>query len=304
MAELSRRQAQAIAPLIVASAILLLALLAYNLRNLNPGAEELPPAVVTEPPPGGVVAQDAGDALRLFFVVTVLALGAIVVVGAILLYLEGVKVWKLFSLWEFLGFGLGTLFLVLLFVQFESISQGLRSAFEQIGALADSGRSGGETSSATPNPVPGNVSFVVLWIAAAFVALSVAFFAYRFVPRSREAITRGALGEKGRRELAHAVGVAIRDLEAGGDFRAVVLRCYRAMLQLFEEHGLESLPSQTAREFEVNALRGFGVTQGSVDDLTSLFEEARYSAHEIGHEQRDGAVECLGAIRAQLEGAA
>ncbi len=109
---------------------------------------------------------------------------------------------------------------------------------------------------------------------------------------------------KNRRLLAQTVGRAISDLQAGEDFRAAVLRCYQSMLSLFEGHGLRADPSLTAREVEADALRGLGVSRQGLDDLTSLFEEARYSVHPIGAVQRDAAIACLSSIRGQLEAAA
>jgi len=300
MAEVSRRQAQALAPLFVAASVLLLALLAFNLRNLDPGAEELPPFPVREPPPGGVVPGEWGGALRTFYLATVLTLVGIVVIGSLWLRHRGVKLRKLISIWELLGYFLATTFLVLVFLYYKTIFEALQSFFGWIGVLGGSGEPGGGASSGQAGRTP---STVLLWVGIAVVVLYVAFFAYRFLPRLHEVITYEEPAGKGRRELARAVRTAIRDLETGEDFRAAVLRCYKTMVLLFEQHGRAALPSQTAREFEADALRVMGISQASIDDLTSLFEEARYSTHAIGERQRDGAIECLGSIRGQLEAA-
>ncbi len=299
MAEVSRRQAQALAPLLVAASVLLLALLAFNLRNLDPGAEELPPKIVTEPSPSAVWQAGSGEALRAFFLAIFLALVSIVVVGSVWLRLKGVKLRKLISLTEILGYVLGTAFLVLVLLYYDSIFGALQSFFGWIGSLSGSGEPGEGAGSGAP--VGSTPASVLLWIGIGVVGVYIAFFAYRFLPRLKDVITYEAPAGKGRRQLARAVRAAIRDLEAGEDFRAAVLRCYKTMVLLFEEHGRRALPSQTAREFEADALRVLGVSQESIDDLTSLFEEARYSTHAIGERQRDGAIDCLGAIRGQLE---
>lgn len=301
MAEVSRRQAQALAPLFVAASLLVLAFLAFNLRNLDTGKEELPPPIVTEPSPGGFAEAGSGQALRAVVLATFLTLVGIVVVGVIWLRYRGVKLGKLISLTELIGYVVATGFLVLVLLYYDSIFEALQSFFGWIGLLGGSGDSGsGAGSGASGARTP---SAVLLWIGLAVVGVYIAFFAYRFLPRLHEVITYEAPVTKGRRELARAVRTAIRDLAAGEDFRATVLRCYKTMVLLFEQHGTRALPSQTAREFEADALRGMGVSQESIDDLTSLFEEARYSTHAIGEPQRDGAIECLGTIRGQLEGA-
>jgi hypothetical protein len=302
MAEVSHRQAQALAPLFVAASVLLLALLAFNLRNLNPGAEELPPIPTREPTPVSVVRSEWGGVLRTFYLAVILTVVGIVVVGSIWLRYRGVKLSKLISVWELLGYVLATTFLVLVFLYYDTIFEALQSFFGWIGNLGGSGDPGSGAGSGLPSG--STPAVLLLWIGIAVVAVYVGFFAYRFLPRLHEAITYAEPAGKGRRELARAVRTAIRDLEAGEDFRAVVLRCYKTMVLLFEAHGIRAVPSQTAREFEADALRGMGVSQESIDDLTSLFEEARYSTHAIGESHRDGAIECLGSIRGQLEASA
>lgn len=286
--------------MLAATSILLLALLAYNLRNLDPGSEELPPALGNEPNPGTHLTGDAGDALRLFFVIGLVVLVGIVVGGSILLYLSGVKVWKLFSRWELLAYAVGTMFLVLLLLQFESVTDALRVSFERLEDLVNPPGAGSETGNEAGRPGENAPSTVLLWLAIAIVAFQVALFAFRFVRHTRKPLPQKPPTAR-RREIADVVRAAIRDLTAGEDFRAVVLRCYRTMVALFAEHGIEALPSQTAREFELSALRDIDVSKESVEDLTALFEEARYSDHRIGERQRAGAIECLESIRAQLE---
>jgi len=178
---------------------------------------------------------------------------------------------------------------------------GLRHSFDQIVGVVAPSQSGNPAVPGEPGSATTTWSSVVLWFAIAVSLLQVVFFAYRFLPRMRRVITHEEPTTRGRQELVKAVQTAIQDLGAGADFRAVVLRCYRTMVLLFAQHGLRARASQTAREFEAEALRGLGVSQESIDDLTSLFEEARYSTHSIGAVQRDGAIECLGVIREQLE---
>ena len=285
----------------LAAGVLLLALLAYNLRNLDPGAEELPPPVVTEPTSTGVVPGGWGDALRSFYLATVLTILGIVVVGSLWLRRRGVKLGKLVSVWELLGYLLAVTFLILVLLYYESVFNALQSFFGWVGSLTGSGEPGsgaGSGSSSVRAP-----SMILLWMGIAVVSVYLAFFAYRFLPKLHEAMAYEEPTVGGRRDLARAVRTAIRDLESGEDFRAAVLRCYKTMVLLFEQRGTRALPSQTAREFEADALRGMGVPQESIDDLTSLFEEARYSQHAIGERQRDDAIECLGTIRGRLEAA-
>jgi len=92
------------------------------------------------------------------------------------------------------------------------------------------------------------------------------------------------------------------DLEAGRDFRTAVLECYRTMCSILAIRGVSRQDVLTPREIEFQALSELGLSRTSIEDLTSLFEEARYSDHQIGRNDRDRAVECLTAIRNELEG--
>ncbi|HTD81178.1 MAG TPA: DUF4129 domain-containing protein, partial [Thermoplasmata archaeon] len=108
--------------------------------------------------------------------------------------------------------------------------------------------------------------------------------------------------ERRRLEAASAVRRTLIDLQAGTDFRTAVMACYQRMCSLIAARGVARQEALTAREIEGLALAELGLSQGSVDDLTNLFEEARYSMHEIGAMQRDRAMDCLTAIRRELEG--
>lgn len=303
MAEVARRQAQALVPLLLVAGVALLALLAFNLRNLDSREERLPPPPFTEPSPAEGAVRGSGASLRALFVTVLLTFGVLILALSVTLWRKGVKVWKLVTVWELLGYLLATVFLVAIFLYYESVVAGLSEFVRWVTGTRDSG--GGGAGGVTGTPVARTVSTALLVVAIGVVVFYAIVFAAAFLPRMYRVIAE-APPDVGRskKELARAVRTAIRDLEAGGEFRAIVLRCYKSMVLLFEAHGLRSDPSQTAREFEADALRAIGVSREGIDDLTSLFEEARYSAHPIRADQRDTALECLRAIRGQLEAGA
>ena len=306
MTEVVRRRALALAPLLTLAAVLLLVLLAFNLRNLDPGAEQLPPAL-PEPNagcsgPGCTPAEGSGEWLRNLFVFTIWSFIAIAVVGAIYLRWKGIKLSHLLSPWEILGFAATTVFLVVLLLYYNQVVGGLNVFARWVTGSRDSG--GGGTGTPT-GLVPGQPTSIVLFVAAAIAVIYVVMLAARFLPRLYDMMTYQAPNVgRSKRELARVVRTAIADLEAGGDFRAAVLRCYGSMVLLFESRGTRAEPAQTAREFEADALTRLGVSRQGVDDLTSLFEEARYSDHPIREGQRDAAIGCLTSIRRELEAGA
>lgn len=308
MADLAWRRARAFAPVLVVASVVLLAALAYNLRNLDPGSEELPPPPATGDGPEVVAQEGAGAGLRLFFSLAISVLFLSVVVGAIILYARGVKVWQLLSPWELLGYVAAIAFVAIAILWWDSIAGGVENFVAWATGTQDPGDVGGGESGvggATELPLGGRPSSVFLIVVVGVLTLHILVLASRFLPRLYRVVTYDAPDpRRSKRELARAVRTAIRDLEAGEDFRTAVLRCYKTMVLLFETRGMRQEPHQTAREWEARALAGMGVSPEGVEDLTSLFEEARYSAHAIGEAQRDGAIASLAAVRAQLEGAA
>ncbi len=86
----------------------------------------------------------------------------------------------------------------------------------------------------------------------------------------------GEEAHKAAKEVAHEVEIA------GSDPRAEVLKCYRRMCELLREAGVIAQKHQTAREFEEAVKRSVErAPEESIHKLTELFEEARYSHHEI-----------------------
>jgi len=305
MAEVARRHAQALVPILVFTAVLLLALLAFNLRNLDPGAEELPPPVGGGESTGGPAAAGAGDVLRWMYVASLVSLVAIALVGAFLLWRRGIKPWQLLSVWELLGLLLALVLVGSLLLFWPEVHAGLTNFARWATGGADPGAGDPGTGNPTPLPVSTNPTSFFLIVTGLGVASYALAMAVLFLRRMFGVASVGPpTAERRRRALAQTVRRAIADLEAGEDFRAAVFRCYRSMVLLFEAHGLRQQPTQTAREFESEALHSAGVSREGIDDLTSLFEEARYSTHAIREPQRDAAIACLQTIRAQLEGAA
>jgi len=94
-------------------------------------------------------------------------------------------------------------------------------------------------------------------------------------------------------ELAAA---AIRSIQAGGDVQSVVLRCYLEMSEVLgQQRGIERGGAMTPREFAQH-LAATGVRDTHIQQLTRLFENARYGAQPPSAQDERTAVECLTAI--------
>jgi hypothetical protein len=74
------------------------------------------------------------------------------------------------------------------------------------------------------------------------------------------------------------------------------------MCETLSEKGHNIQPAQTPREFVQNVSRKLDLKADSVKGLTFLFEEARYSNHNIGDEKRGMALNYLRSLEHALVG--
>lgn len=82
-------------------------------------------------------------------------------------------------------------------------------------------------------------------------------------------------------ELGTIFARAERELAAGGDPRTALIRLYEALLARLEPYAA-GLEVETAQEIQVQHLVRLGVSGPTANEITGLFELARYSSHPIG----------------------
>jgi hypothetical protein len=98
-----------------------------------------------------------------------------------------------------------------------------------------------------------------------------------------------------------AVESSLDDLLAETDPRKAVIAAYASMEVGLGRSGFPRRASEAPREFVGRALRGLAISEGAVNRLTALFEEARFSRHEVGEDMRREAIAALRAVRAELD---
>jgi hypothetical protein len=95
---------------------------------------------------------------------------------------------------------------------------------------------------------------------------------------------------------------AIDDLEAEPDARRAVIAAYARMEGVLGRHGLRRRPSETSLEYLRRVLRDLTSRADAVTRLTSLFEQAKFSRHEIDSAMKQDAIGALREIRDDLQG--
>jgi hypothetical protein len=142
-------------------------------------------------------------------------------------------------------------------------------------------------------------------LAVALLVLAIlGFVAYRSY-RTRKLRRAVPLEPTVAEDFAATIGDAIGELEAEPDARRAVIAAYARMEGVLGRHELRRKPSDTPVEYLGRILGGLTSRSDSVSRLTSLFEEAKFSSHEINDAMKREAIDALRAIRDDLnEGSA
>jgi Domain of unknown function (DUF4129) len=101
--------------------------------------------------------------------------------------------------------------------------------------------------------------------------------------------------------LREAVEESLDDLAGEPDLRTAVIRCYRRFERFAAQARVPRAPWQTSSEFVLEALARLALPRAPVEQLTRLFELARFSDHPLEPGELDRARGCLEEIRAALE---
>jgi Domain of unknown function (DUF4129) len=144
-----------------------------------------------------------------------------------------------------------------------------------------------------------------IWFAAAFLALLVV--GGLVLVQSARVAARGSQSmypelEEKQLEGLKTVYQAMKLVDdTASDPRSRIISCYQHMLGTVSRIGVPVSSDQTARELE-KAIRSTFLLKGpATSDLTRLFEEARYSLHEIVDDDAMKAHQDLESIAAELK---
>ena len=101
-------------------------------------------------------------------------------------------------------------------------------------------------------------------------------------------------------ELSDEIGLALDDLRSESDIRRAVIAAYARMEKVLARSGLRRGASETAMEFLRRVLGDLRVSASAAQELTQLFEEAKFSSHELDERARTRAIAALETIRSEL----
>lgn len=165
-----------------------------------------------------------------------------------------------------------------------------------MGPAGGGGTSGEEVTRQISRTYPGGfIGFVVMaLIAGTVIALIVwrIFIKTEMVPEIRKR------GEDVERYILRAKEFVVH----GDSVRESILRAFKELERMCRERGVSDQPHLTPLEFQEVAVEKLRLKRSAVEKLVVIFEEARYSTHEMGEDKRDEAVKALEEIRWELQG--
>jgi len=130
---------------------------------------------------------------------------------------------------------------------------------------------------------------VFLLIIIVLVAIAV-FFTARYLKRRMRI-----------RGMKRIIKRAADQLVAGNEYTAVIFKSYQKLGAHLRKYGYLRRDSETFREFEEAVKQALPIDRVSMNEFLKLLEEARYSHHKIGEEQRNDAIKNLRTIEGSLE---
>jgi hypothetical protein len=143
--------------------------------------------------------------------------------------------------------------------------------------------------------------YTVLWISLAVIAVGAGWLYYVWRTRTRRTAVPLDREQSVAEDFAASIDDAIDDLENEPDARRAVIAAYARMETVLARNGLKRRPSETPVEYLRRILLGLTSRGDSVSKLTSLFEQAKFSRHEIDASMKQDAIGALREIRDDLQ---
>jgi hypothetical protein len=168
--------------------------------------------------------------------------------------------------------------------------------------LHRNGKGTGGLAGADKNHYDPTFQWPVLWVFLAVALVAGGYLWWQWRKRAGNVLLTDAAPTI-EEDVAATITDAIDDLEAEPDARRAVIAAYARMERTLARHGLQRLPSETALEYLRRILLGLTSRDDAVTKLTSLFERAKFSTHEIDSSMKSDAISALRTIRDDLQGA-
>ena len=146
-----------------------------------------------------------------------------------------------------------------------------------------------QSSGLSPDYTYADEDSNVSWWAYVIVVLIIAAAVGIIIMRRR--------ASEAAKELADIFSYTAELLAAGDSMREAIFNCYESLVYVLMGRGFLRRDFETVREFEMAIRKALpGISEDALVGLDSIFEEARYSRHEMGEQHKIGAQEALSRV--------
>jgi hypothetical protein len=139
-------------------------------------------------------------------------------------------------------------------------------------------------------PIKGNNDLLYIAIGSVGAIFAAAFYILWFTAKQRQL-----------QRMQRIIRRAADRLVAGNAYAQAIFEAYRQLARFLQTNGYLRRDSETFREFEIALRQALPIDAKSMDEFLSILEEARYSDHEIGIDQKDRAVATLRAVSSSIQ---
>lgn len=141
-------------------------------------------------------------------------------------------------------------------------------------------------------------SFAALPVIVVCVLAAVAGLAWLLATRARrvDEAPDGSVAEA----LAGVLDDTLDDLRAERDPRRAVIAAYARLERVLAAHGAPRRPSEAPDEYLQRVLASLELSREAVSRLTSLFQTAKFSQHDVDTAMKEEAIEALVSARDEL----
>ncbi|MFO8110494.1 MAG: DUF4129 domain-containing protein [Thermoplasmata archaeon] len=128
----------------------------------------------------------------------------------------------------------------------------------------------------------------------------VVFTAFVVIREYLSISSRKETKKQAKDSVSETIDRTLKKLYRGADVRSAIIRCYIEMSYHLEEKGIRNKHHLTSREFRTKALKKLDIPPELLFNLTSIFEEARYSKHPMGEKENNKAIDNLRQLKKAL----
>ncbi len=277
--------------------------LIFNVERLNIG-EEITLDTPEQEEGGSYLASSStvAETVR-YMMIGLTAIGLIITIGGIIWgALSKDKAFLKSLIYPMIGGGLAILFFVGVFAytDAEKSEYTHNELLESGYTVSDGTGSADYTEPSNVKPEGMDMAISIMFVVGAVAIIALGIFAISQITNLRSESLSDIDIEAMTEEVGQTIQKAMDDMTSGTDVRSSIMRCYIDMCKLASKHGISDEEHMTPREFESMIGSKLPVADDKLHDLIMIFEEARYSDHDLSEEMRNKAMLALGSIKDDL----